>query len=93
MQPIDMFGLRVCNAAKPDGRRYPLSGRPANRRFLLLGIYYRSNFRLLGHLQCIINFNSKVAHSVLQLGMAKKQLNCPKIFCSPVNQGGLGSPH
>ena len=51
--------LGGCNAAKPDGRQYPLSGRPVNRRFLLPGIYYRSNFGLLGHLQRILHLNGE----------------------------------
>jgi hypothetical protein len=38
--------------------------------FLLPGIYYWSDFSLLGHFQCIINFNSKVAHSAFEFGMA-----------------------
>ena len=85
--------LIVCIAAIPDGPQSPLSGSPANRHYLLSGIYYRSNFGLLGHLQRIIHFKAKVAHSVLQLSMTKKELHGPKIFCPPVNQGGFGSPH
>jgi hypothetical protein len=79
--------------AEADGRQYPLSGSPANRRFLLPGIYYRSNLSLLGHLHSIIHLNTKVANGALQLGVAKKQLHCPKIFCPPVDQGRFGSPH
>jgi hypothetical protein len=60
---------------------------------LLPGISHRSDLSLLGHFQSIIHLNTKVAHSALQLGMAKKQLHCPKIFCPSVNQGCLGSPH
>ena len=80
-------------AAKPDGCQYPLPGRPANRCYLLPGIYYRSDFGLLGHLQSIIHFNAKVTHGALQLGVAKKQLHRPQVFRPSIDQGCLGSPH
>ena len=53
--------------------------------FVLPGLYYRSNFRLFGYFQSVIHLNTKVAHRALQLGMAKQQLHCPKIFCPPVD--------
>ncbi len=49
-------------AAIPDGRHYPLSGRPANRLGFLPDIYYRSNFGSFGHLQRIVQLNAKIKH-------------------------------
>jgi hypothetical protein len=83
--------LRLCSETRQLS--VPVFWQASKQVFLLPDIFYWSDFSLLGHFQCIINFNSRVAHSALQLGMAKEQLHCPKIFCPPVNQGCLGSPH
>jgi hypothetical protein len=53
----------------------------------------RLDFRLLGDLQRVIDFDAEVANCAFQLGMAKQQLNGPQVLCALVDQGRLGSPH
>ena len=44
------------------------------------------NLRLLGDFKCIVDFNSKVANSALQLCVPKKELYSAKVFGPSVNQ-------
>lgn len=42
-----------------------------------------SRFCLLCHFQRIVDFDAKVSHRALQLGMSEKELDCPKVLRSP----------
>lgn len=52
-----------------------------------------SRFCLLCHFQRIVDFDAKVSHRAFQLGMSEKELNCPKVLRTPVDQRRLGSAH
>lgn len=51
------------------------------------------NFRVLSHLQRIIDFDTKVANCTLKIGVPQQQLNSPEIFGSFVDEGYFGSSH
>ena len=50
-------------------------------------------FCLLCHFQRIVDFDAKVSHRAFQLGMSEKELDCPKVLRSPVDQRRLCSAH
>jgi hypothetical protein len=52
-----------------------------------------SKFDLLGQTQCVIDFNSEVTDSTLQLCMSEKELHGAKVAGFAVNLGGLRAPH
>ncbi len=45
-----------------------------------------SNFSLLSHFQGIVNFYTQILDGAFQFGMPKKQLDCPQILRSAINQ-------
>jgi hypothetical protein len=45
----------------------------------------KSDIRLFGHLQSVVNLYSQVADSAFELGMPQKQLYSPQIFCTPIS--------
>jgi hypothetical protein len=44
------------------------------------------NFRLLCHLQCIVDFYPEISHSAFDFCVAKQQLNSPEIFGPAIDQ-------
>ena len=52
-----------------------------------------SYFSLLCHLKGVIYFDAKISDCAFQLGVAEKYLDCSDIFCSPIDQRGLGPTH
>lgn len=51
-----------------------------------------SDLNSLGQLQCILNVDAEIPHCVLDLGMAKQDLDRPKVAGSLVNHRSLRSP-
>jgi hypothetical protein len=42
---------------------------------------------LLGYLECVVNLDSNVSRGAFQFGMAKQELNSPKVFSSACISG------
>jgi hypothetical protein len=58
-----------------------------------VGCVVESHLSLLRDLKGIIYLDRKIPNRPFELSMPKKQLNCSKIFCSPVDERGFRSPH
>lgn len=52
-----------------------------------------SRFCLLCHFNSIADLDVKISHRNFQLGMSKKELDCPKALRSPLDQHCLCSAH
>jgi len=52
-----------------------------------------SDFRLLGYLESIINFDAEVPDRRFQLGMSEEQLYGAKVLGAPIDQGRLRPAH
>ena len=51
-----------------------------------------SDVELLGNIEGVIEFDTKVSHRAFDLGMSEQQLNRPEIAGLAVDQGCLGPP-
>lgn len=83
------------------GREYALTYGAANRPLTRDGrsawrqppIHSLLDFRLLGDLQSVIDFNAQVAHCAFELRVTEQQLNRPQVLGLAVDQCGLSSAH
>jgi hypothetical protein len=48
-----------------------------------------SDIDLFGYGKSVINFDTKVAHRALDLGVAKQKLDGPEIASAPIDQSSL----
>jgi hypothetical protein len=63
----------------PNGRNWPVSVRRPTG-------WQHSNFRLFGHFECVVHFDTEVSDGTFQLSMTKQQLNGPQVFRASINQ-------
>jgi hypothetical protein len=79
-----------------DGRFWPIPVRGHNSRPASAGRFgyaIGSDLSLLCNLKGIIYLDPKIPYGAFKLSMPKKQLNCSKIFRSPVDESGFCSSH
>ena len=76
------------NISQPTVNFWPVSARgrrptrPASELYL----------SLLCHFQSVVYLNAEVPDRALELGVSKKELDCPQILGAPVDQGRLRAP-